>query len=59
MRIAIGDAVTRDYLRHELEDLRSVLERIEAKIDDEAAARIARGDGETHELAAPTQGDLA
>ena len=59
VRIAIGDTVTRDYLRHELEDLRSVLERIEAKIDDEAAARIARGDGETHELAEPTQGDLA
>ena len=30
VRIAIGDTVTRDYLRHELEDLRSVLERIEA-----------------------------
>lgn len=54
VRLAIGENVTRDYLRHELEDLQSMLERIEAKLDDESAARVAR----EHELAEPTQGDL-
>lgn len=34
VRLAVGDMVSRDYLRHELEDLTSVLERIEAKLDD-------------------------
>ena len=41
LRLALGDVVTRDYLRHELEDLHGLLERIEAKLDDEAAARTA------------------
>ncbi|MDU0478319.1 DUF1003 domain-containing protein [Staphylococcus chromogenes] len=62
VRLAIGENVTRDYLRHELEDLHSLLERIEAKLDDESAARIAReheeNPGEASELAEPTQGDL-
>lgn len=54
-RLAIGDMVSRDYLRRELDDLRSVMERIEAKLDDEAADRI-----DTHrELREPTQGDIA
>ncbi|MDO4686987.1 MAG: DUF1003 domain-containing protein [Corynebacterium sp.] len=62
VRIAIGDTVTRDYLRHELEDLRTLLDRIEAKLDDESAARIAREHREfdhSHELTEPTQGDIA
>ena len=37
LRLAIGEVVTRDYLRHELDDLRTMMERIEAKIADEAA----------------------
>ena len=41
LRLAIGEVVTRDYLRHELDDLRTMMERIEAKIADEAAARTA------------------
>lgn len=41
LRLAIGELVTRDYLRHELEDIQNLLERLEAKLDDEAAARIA------------------
>ncbi|MEJ5927446.1 DUF1003 domain-containing protein [Corynebacterium sp. H128] len=63
VRIAIGDNVTRDYLRRELEELGSVLERIEAKLDDESAARIARDhdaaltDGS--ELSEPRHGDVA
>lgn len=54
VRLALGDAVTRDYLRGELEDLHSLLERIEAKVDDESAARK-RHYGEWAE---PTQGDV-
>ncbi|MDO4908245.1 MAG: DUF1003 domain-containing protein [Corynebacterium sp.] len=38
VRIALGDAVTRDYLRHELEDLTQVIRRLENKLDDQAAA---------------------
>gem|GEM_PF-72695 len=41
LRLAVGEVVTRDYLRHELDDLRTMMERIEAKIADEAAARTA------------------
>ncbi|AKK02831.1 DUF1003 domain-containing protein [Corynebacterium epidermidicanis] len=62
VRLALGENVTRDYLRHELEDLHGMLERIEAKLDDESAARIAReheeNPGEVTELAEPTQGDV-
>lgn len=54
VRLAIGDMVSRDYLRHELEDLHSVLDRIEARLDDVSADQQ-----ETHEhLSEPTQGDL-
>ncbi|MDF5821128.1 DUF1003 domain-containing protein [Corynebacterium felinum] len=61
LRIAIGDLVTRDYLRHELEDLHSMLERIEAKLDDEVAERTAfrhqQGADDAHEdLNDPIQG---
>lgn len=55
VRIAVGDMVTRDYLRHELEDLQNLLERIEAKLDDAVASRA----DEPHDLNAPTQGDVA
>ncbi len=48
VRTAIGDMVSRDYLRHELDDLRSLMERIEAKLDD-----VSAGD-----LSEPIQGDL-
>ena len=37
VRMNLGETVTRDYLRHELEDLKSVLERMEAKLDDVSA----------------------
>ena len=37
VRIALGETVTRDYLRHELEDLTTVLQRIEGRLDDAAA----------------------
>lgn len=54
-RLAIGDMVSRDYLRHELDDLRSLMERIEAKLDDVSADVIdSAGD-----LREPIQGDLA
>lgn len=61
MRLAIGENVTRDYLRRELEDLQGLLERIEAKLDDESAARIAREHEERggSELSEPRHGDLA
>ncbi|AZA11174.1 DUF1003 domain-containing protein [Corynebacterium gerontici] len=63
LRLAIGELVTRDYLRHELEDIENLLERLEAKLDDEAAARIAlmHSINETghDDLNDPIQGDLA
>lgn len=58
MRLALGDVVTRDYLRHELEEVHNVLERIEAKLDDEAASRIALHDSHL-DLAEPIQGDIS
>ncbi|GGG77866.1 DUF1003 domain-containing protein [Corynebacterium pelargi] len=63
LRLAIGELVTRDYLRHELEDVQNMLERLEAKLDDEAAARIALmhalNDTGHEDLSDPIQGDLA
>lgn len=66
VRLSVGETVSRDYLRRELSELTSLLERIEAKLDDEAAARIARdhldnqdGQVEKNELSEPTQGDIA
>ena len=54
VRLAVGDMVSRDYLRHELEDLRSLMERIEAKLDDASADAIdSAGD-----LSEPIQGDI-
>ncbi|AIU32434.1 membrane protein [Corynebacterium ulcerans] len=62
LRLAVGDMVSRDYLRHELEDLHNMLERLEAKLDDEAASRIALihelNDTGHEEISDPTQGDL-
>ena len=37
LRIAVGENVTRDYLRRELDDLNDVLRRIEDKLEDQAA----------------------
>lgn len=58
VRLALGDSVTRDYLRREIEDLTGVLERIEAKLDDASASRIAREHGDNSEFHEPTQGDV-
>ncbi|MGP6173526.1 DUF1003 domain-containing protein [Corynebacterium sp. A21] len=55
VRLAIGDTVSRDYLRRELDDLRNLMERIEAKLDDESADRM----GSPADLHDPTQGELA
>ncbi|MBZ8177027.1 DUF1003 domain-containing protein [Corynebacterium poyangense] len=54
VRLAIGDMVSRDYLRHELEDLHNVLERIEARLDDVSADQ----QDAHHHLSEPTQGDV-
>lgn len=37
VRAAVGEAVTRDYLRRELDDLTNVLERIEARLYEEGS----------------------
>lgn len=62
LRLALGDVVTRDYLRHELEDLHGLLERIEAKLDDEVAARTAArhhaGEAAHEYLSDPIQGPV-
>lgn len=34
VRLAIGETVTRDYLRRELDDMATILKRIEARLDD-------------------------
>ncbi len=51
MRLTVGDLVTRDYLRHELEDVRNLLERVEAKLDDFSA-------DQADNVTEPTQGDV-
>jgi hypothetical protein len=60
LRLALGEVVTRDYLRHELDDLRTMMERIEAKIADEAAARPAArhyaGEAAHEDLRDPARG---
>lgn len=62
LRLAVGDMVSRDYLRHELDDLQNLLERVEAKLDDEAAARIAArhqlDESAVEQLSDPIQGDV-
>ena len=44
VRIAVGETVTRDYLRRELEELHDILQRIDDKIDDTRRDEEARGD---------------
>lgn len=44
VRIAVGETVTRDYLRRELEELNDILQRIDDKIDDSRRDEEARGD---------------
>ena len=56
VRLNIGDMVSRDYLRHELEDMRGLLERMESKLDD-VSSDLATTSPEA--LADPTQGDVA
>lgn len=51
MRLTVGDLVTRDYLRHELEDVHNLLERVEAKLDDLSA-------DQADTVSEPTQGDV-
>ena len=55
VRLAVGDMVSRDYLRHELEDLRGLLERLEAKLDDVSADVI----DSAEDLTEPIQGEVA
>ncbi|HYB35478.1 MAG TPA: DUF1003 domain-containing protein [Mycobacterium sp.] len=43
LRLAIGEVATRDYLRHELEELRGLLADLQPEILDSAPART--GDG--------------
>ncbi|AWB82151.1 hypothetical protein C3B44_07085 [Corynebacterium yudongzhengii] len=55
VRLNLGDTVTRDYLRRELDDMRSLMGRIEAKLDD-ATADDYQAPEDLHE---PIQGDLS
>lgn len=55
VRLNLGETVTRDYLRRELEDMRSLMERIEAKLDDAAADDYLAPE----DLHDPIQGDLS
>lgn len=34
MRVAVGESVTRDYLRRELDEITDLLHRIEDKLED-------------------------
>lgn len=43
VRLAVGEVVTREYLRHELEDLRSLLARLDP--ESEGAGAAPGGDG--------------
>lgn len=54
VRHSLGETVSRDYLRRELDDVKSLLERIESKLDD-AAADDNESPSDLHE---PIQGDL-
>lgn len=54
VRLSMGEMVSRDYLRHELEDVKSLLERVEAKLDDAAAEDNERAT----DLGEPIQGDV-
>ena len=46
VRVAVGETVTRDYLRHELEDLSDLLQRIEDKLDDQRRDEEAQLEGD-------------
>jgi uncharacterized membrane protein len=39
VRLAVGEVVTREYLRHELEDLRSLLANLDPKSEDSQAVQ--------------------
>lgn len=54
VRMNLGETVTRDYLRHELEDLKSLLERMEAKLDDVSA----EVNDSPEDLSEPVGGDV-
>lgn len=55
LRIAVGENVTRDFLRHELEDLTDLLRRIEDKLEDQR--HDSDGPGDPGEPSA-THGDV-
>lgn len=55
VRLNIGDMVSRDYLRRELEDMRSLLERMESKLDDVSSDLTTTS---PEDLADPIQGDV-
>ena len=50
----LGETVTRDYLRHELEDIKYLLERMEAKLDDVSA----EVNDSPEDLSEPVGGDV-
>ncbi|MDR7329043.1 DUF1003 domain-containing protein [Corynebacterium guangdongense] len=54
VRMNLGETVTRDYLRHELEDIKSLLERMEAKLDDVSA----EVNDSPEDLSEPVGGDV-
>ena len=54
VRLSLGENVTRDYLRKELDDVKSLLGRVEAKLDD-AAADDNESPADLHD---PIQGDI-
>jgi uncharacterized membrane protein len=43
LRLAVGEVPTREYLRHELEDLRAVLEDLRPKKPDTGPKRMTEG----------------
>lgn len=49
VRIAVGETVTRDYLRRELDDLTELLQRIEDKLEDQRHDDNALADSLTEE----------
>ena len=54
VRMNLGETVTRDYLRHELEDIKYLLERMEAKLDDVSA----EVNDSPEDLSEPVGGDV-
>ncbi len=39
LRLAVGEVVTREYLRHELEDLRTLLAKLQPETTDEESVQ--------------------